>query len=185
VSQQTWVETLATAQVDGPALTAAAAASCLPTASVITLPNNYFYIGRKLRIRASGRISCVVTTPGTARYDVRLGGTVVFDGLAMNLNVVAKTNVNWWLELGLTCRAVGSGSATTFFGQGTWTSEAAVGSPLPTAGGSGVFTLPYNTAPTVGTGVNNQSALSVDLFFTQTVATGSMTLQMYSLESLN
>jgi hypothetical protein len=185
VSQQTWVETLVTAQADGPALTAAAAASCLPTPAVITLPNNYFYIGRKLRIRASGRISCVVTTPGTARYDVRLGGTVVFDSNAMNLNIVAKTNVNWWLEVELTCRAIGSGSLTTFLGQGIWGSEAVIASPLPTVGGSGVFTLPYNAAPAVGTGVNNQSALSVDLFFTQTVATGSMTLHEYSLESLN
>jgi hypothetical protein len=185
VSQQTWVETLVTAQVDGPALTTAAAASCLPPVAKITLPNNYFYVGRKLRIRASGRISCVVTTPGTARYDVRIGSTVVFDGLAMNLNVVAKTNVNWWLDIELTCRAIGTGAATTFMGQGTWVSEAGVGAPLPTAGGSASFTLPYNSAPVVGTGVDNTTALTVDMFFTQTVATGSMTLHEYSLESLN
>jgi hypothetical protein len=185
MSQQTWVETLVTAQVDGTALTAAAAASCIPTNAKITLPNNYFYIGRKLRIRASGRISCVVTTPGTARYDVRLGGTVVFDGLAMNLNTTVQTNVNWWLEIELTCRAVGSGTATTFLGQGIWCSAAGVGAPAPTAGGSAMFTLPYNSAPVVGTGVDNTTALSVDLFFTQTVATGSMTLHEYSVESLN
>src|SRR5260221_411784 len=111
MSQQSWVETLVTAQVDGTAITAAAATSAIPAAAKITLPNNFFYIGRMLKIFAMGRISCVVTTPGTARWDVRLGGTVVFDTAALNLNIVAKTTVPWWLEIELTCRAIGSGTA--------------------------------------------------------------------------
>jgi hypothetical protein len=27
-----------------------------------------------MKLTAQGRISCVVTTPGTARFDIRLGG---------------------------------------------------------------------------------------------------------------
>ncbi|MBM3940468.1 MAG: hypothetical protein FJ318_06200 [SAR202 cluster bacterium] len=185
MSQQTWQEVLITSQVDGPTLTAAAAASCIPPAAKITLPNNFWYIGRQLRISASGRISNVVTTPGTARFDVRLGAVVAFDGLAVALNVVAKTNVGWWLELLLTCRAIGSGTSTTLMGQGKFLSEAVVGSPLPSVGGSGQIVLPVNSAPAVGTGFDNTSANTLDLFFTQTVATGSLTLHQYTVESLN
>lgn len=185
MTKQTWNEVLVSSQVDGAALTAAARATAIPAAAKITLPNNYFEIGKVLRLTASGRISCVVTTPGTARFDLSIGGVVAFDTLAMNLNTVAKTNVHWLLEVLLTCRAIGSGSATTLFGQGKFTSEAVVGSPLPTVGGSGVLTVPVATAPAVGTGFDNTTANAVDFFFTQTVATGSMTVHQYLLESLN
>jgi hypothetical protein len=184
MSLQSFSETLISAQVDGSALTAAAAASCLPPAAKFTLPANFFSaIGKQLLVKATGRISNAVTTPGTARYDVRLGGTVVADSLAMNLNIVAKTSVNWVLELVLTCRAIGT-SANLMMG-GTWASEAVIGSPLPTVGGSGLLTLPYNSAPAVGSNFDSTAAQQVDLFFTQTVATGSMTLHEYALIALN
>lgn len=118
---QTYRNCLVAGSVNGPTLTSAAAASCIPTPSRIILPNNYFYIGQVLKLTMSGRISCAVTTPGTARFDVRMGpsGTiVVFDTLALNLNIVAKTTVPWNLELELTCTAVGTGTSTTFFGNG-------------------------------------------------------------------
>jgi|SRR5579859_1413682 len=181
---QSYRETLITAQVDGPTLTAAAAATCLPAQAKFTLPAQFFkYVGQAIAIRASGRISCVVTTPGTARFDIRFGATVVADSLAMNLNTTAKTNVNWWLDLLLTARAVGT--SANLMWQGTWTSEAVIGSPLPTAGGSGVFTLPYNSAPAVGANFDSTSSQVVDMFFTQTVATGSLTLHQFTLEALN
>lgn len=177
-------ECLITAQVDGPALTAAAAATCLPAASKYTIPANAFdVIGKTLHIRATGRISCVVTTPGTARFDIRLGGTVVADSLAINLNIVAKVNVNWILDLLLTARAVGA-AANLMMG-GWWMSEAVVGSPLPTVGGAGVVTLPYNSAPVVGGNFDATSAQVLDCFFTQTVATGSLTLHSFVPTFLN
>jgi hypothetical protein len=180
-------ETLITAQSDGPTLTAAAAASCLPTGAKFGLPANFFkYVGQQLIIKASGRISCVITTPGTARFDVRFGagGTVVADSLAMNLNIVAKVNVNWHLYCELTCRAL-SGTVANLHQAWTWISEAAIASPLPTVGGSGVFTMPYNSAPVVGANFDSTAVQIVDLFFTQTVATGSLTLHQYQLISPN
>lgn len=180
-----WVEPLVQAASDGAALTAAAAASALPTAGKYTLANNYFdYAGKQLRITASGRISCAVTTPGTARFDVRFGSIVVFDSLAIPLNIVAKTNVGWWLEILLTCRTIGGSTSATMFGQGFWTSEAGIGAPAATAGGNASFMVPFNTAPTVGAGFDSTAAQAVDLFFTQTVATGSMTLHEYLLEGI-
>ena len=166
------------ATTDGPTLTAAAAASCIPTANRLILPNNYWTIGKQWKVKMQGRISCVVTTPGTARFDLRTGpsGTIVaFDTGALNLNIVAKTTVPFDLEIDLTCRSVGTGTSTTLFGIGKFTSEAIVGSPLPSAGGNGVLMVPVGT-PAVGTGFDNTAANAVDFFFTQTVATGSMTV---------
>lgn len=179
-------KTIFFSDADGPTLTAAAAASLLPTNLPSSLPSGYWQRGRIWHIRASGRISCVVTTPGTARFDVRMGGTVVWDTGAIPLNIVAKTNVGWVLDVYLTCRAAGSGTTTTFLGQGFWLSEAALNTAVPSTGpGPGGNTLPYNTAPVVGTGVNNQSSLAWDLFHTQTVATGSLTCHQVLVEEMN
>lgn len=176
---------IALATSDGPTLTAAAAASCLPTNVPWTLPAGYWQVGRAWRIRAHGRISCVITTPGTARYDLRLGGVVAFDSLAMPLNIVAKTTVKWNLEFDVVCRAAGSGTSTNLFGSGFWLSEASINTALPATGpGPGGQNIPYNATPVVGTGFNCQTALTVDLFFTQTVATGSMTLHGFYIEEL-
>ena len=189
MSLQTWHETLVNGSVDGPTLTAAAAASCIPTPSRIILPTNYFYIGRQLRITASGRISSVITTPGTARFDIRMGpsGTiVVFDSLAILLDTVAAhTTVGWFLEILLTCRAVGTGTSTTFFGQGKWTCEDILGVPATAPKGVLTAILPWNSAPAVGGGFDNTAANALDMFFTQTAATGSLTVHQYAVESLN
>jgi hypothetical protein len=178
-------QVIASSYTDGPTLTAAAAASCVPTYVPTTLPAGYWQIGRIWRIRAAGRISCAVTTPGTARYDLRLGGVVAFDTLAIPLNIVAKTNVRWEFECMLTCRAVGSGTSANLIGSGQWFSEANILVPLPATGpGPGGALVPFNTAPVVGTGFNSQSALTLDFFFTQTVATGSMTVHQFMIEQM-
>jgi hypothetical protein len=174
---------LVIASSDGPTLTAAAAASCIPTASRLILPNNYWTVGKQWLVKMHGRVSCAVTTPGTFRIDFRTGpsGTIIaFDSGALNLNVVAKTTVPWKFEVMMTCRAVGSGTATNLFSLGHWTSEAVVGAPLPSAGGNGELLCPVGT-PAVGTGFDNTAANAVDWFFTQTVATGSFTMHGYSI----
>lgn len=187
MSLQTWQEVLTQNATDGPTLTAAARASCIPTANRIVLPNSYFYIGRTIKFIMSGRISCVVTTPGTARFDIAMGAagtTIVFDTLALNLNIVAKVTVPWRLEVDLVCRTVGNGVLTTFFPSGNFQSEAVIGSPLPIVGGNGSLLVPTGT-PAVGAGMDNTAASAIDVFFTQTVATGSMTVHNYRVESSN
>lgn len=181
---RSFVETLITAQVDGTANTTGAAASCIPPQAKFPLPGAFFdFVGRKMQIKASGRVSSVITTPGTMRFDVRFGGTVVFDGLAVLLDTAAAhTNVAWFLDIELTCRIVGS--VAQMFGQGTLGSEAVKGfgtAPL----GFVVAALPWNTAPALGAAFDSTVSQTVDLFFTQTVATGSMTLHEYELVSKN
>lgn len=180
-------ENIVSGSTDGPTLAAAARASCIPTASRVVLPNGFFYIGRRISFTLSGRISCAVTTPGTARFDICMGAagtTIVFDTLALNLNIVAKVTVPWQLVVELVCRAVGITTTTTFFPTGYFTSEAVIASPLPTVGGNGFLNVPVGT-PAVGAGIDNTAASALDVFFTQTVATGSLTVHNYNVDVTN
>jgi hypothetical protein len=175
MTMNTWQATLMSHRGDGTALTAAAAASLLQGATATrakyTFPADFWSVNTKIKIKATGRISC---------------GTVVWDSLAINLNIVAKTNVHWALEADLFVQAEGDSTTTTLFpGQCIWTSEALIGSPLPTVGGSGSVLLPYNTAPVVGAGFNGKTSQQFDLFFTQTVATGSIALHTLNIDAMN
>lgn len=184
MSLQSWQETLITAQVDGSAVTAAAATTLLPPAAKYTLPANYFAIGRKLQIKAAGRISSLITTPGTARFDVRFGATVVFDGLAILLDTVAAhTNVGWILDIELTCRAIGT--SANLMGAGSWLCEDILGVPASAPKGCVTALLPWNSAPAVGNNFDSTATQQVDLFFTQTAATGSVTLHQFELIAKN
>lgn len=185
MSLQTWQETLITSQIDGGTLTAAAAASCIPAAAKYTLPSNFFSsLGKQLLIRASGRVSTLITTPGTMRFDVRFGGTVVFDSLAILPDTVAAhTNVGWFLEILLTCRAIGT--SANLMGQGMLTTEDLLGVPATAPKGVLSAILPWNSAPAVGTNFDSTTSQVVDMFFTQTVATGSLICHQYSLIALN
>lgn len=176
---------ISSAYTDGPTLTAAAAASCVPTYVPAPIPGNYWQIGRTWRITASGRISCAVTTPGTARFDLRMGAVTAWDSLAIPLNIVAKTNVLWRLNVDLVCRSVGPSTSATLFGTGVFFSEANLNTAVPSTGpGPGGQLVPYNTAPVVGSGFDSTISNAMDFRFTQTVATGSLTLHQFIIEQL-
>jgi hypothetical protein len=179
-------ETLASVAADGTALTAAARASLLqgPAKSgLYTMAANRLRIGDVLHIRASGRISCVVTTPGTARWDLSfgVGGTASMDTLAIPLiTTPAQTTVGWMLDMEGVVRAIGS--TGNIFWQGYWLSQAALNTAAPATGpGPGGNTLPYNTAPVIGANVDMTVAQILDFNWTQTVTTGSVTLHNYRI----
>ena len=186
MSLQGWSETLVSAQIDGTALTASVTAtSILPAAAKFTLPANFFQIGKVLRVVAAGRVSNIITTPGTLTLDLRLGAVIAANGGAMALNVVAKTNVPWWLEWVLTCRAIGASTTANLMHQGLWCSESVIGSALPTVGGAGQHMLP-NATPAVGTGFDSTAAQVVDLFATWSLNNAnSIQVHQFALESLN
>jgi hypothetical protein len=178
-------ETLASVLADGTPLTAIARASALQgpaKTGLYTLPANKLRVGDVLHLRAFGRISNAVTTPGTARFDLSAGvaGTAIFDTLAMPLNIVVKNNVMWNLEVEGVVRAVGS--TANIFWAGWWLSEASINTAVPSTGpGPGGQNVPYNTAPAVGANFDHSVANILDFNFTQTVNTGSMTLHGYAL----
>ncbi len=148
MSSQSWNEVLTNSIVDGPTLTGASAASCIPTANVITLPNNFLTVGKMLRITATGRISRAITTPGTARFDIRVGVVVAWDSGAILLDTVAAhTTMPWRLDILLTVRAQGSGTSGNMIGNGMWTCEDILGTPATAPKGSLTALLPWNAAP--------------------------------------
>lgn len=178
------VQSLIAAQVSGSALSASTSAtSLLPAQAKLTLPANYFdYIGRTLRVRAAGRISNIVTTPGTFTLDLRLGATVVFNGGAMQLSTTAHTNVPWWWEVFLTVRA--TGSTANFMGQGVCFSQAVNVSGADATTGHSLLMTP-NTAPAVGNNFDSTAALQLDLFGTFSVsdAANAATLHQYEVQT--
>jgi hypothetical protein len=190
VSNQTWVQTLVSSQIDSTALTASTTpTSILPPSARFIIPANYFSIGSVLRVRAYGRITTVVTTPGTLALAFMLGPTSnisVFTPAAMALNIVAQTNATWSLEMMLTCRAIGASTTANFMGSGRWLSRAALNAPAAgTTLGVGEVLLP-DTAPVVGTGFDSTVANTADLFATWSLNNAdSIQTHMYTLESMN
>lgn len=179
--------TLVEAQGDGTAVTGTAEGSLLPTVDKILLPSGYINrVGKRFQIRASGRVSNIVTTPGTLTLKLKLGGTAniaVATSSAIQLNAVAKTNVSWILEAFCTVRSIGSGTAATLFTNGTWTSESVVGSPVPASGGPGAA-MWTASAPAVGTGFDSSVANQIDLTATFSLTGNSIQLHTFALEDL-
>jgi hypothetical protein len=188
---QSWQETLINQNVDGTALTGSVTpTSILHATAKLQLPPNFWRIGKMIKIAAAGRVSNIVTTPGTLTLDIRMGPAapptiVVANGGAMSLNIVAKTNVPWYLEWVLTCRAVGNTTAANLMHQGVWTSESVIGAGVPTATGAGSHLLP-NAAPAVGTGFDSTVGLFIDLFATWSLSNAnSIQTHMFRIEDLN
>ena len=179
-------ETLATTTGDGTTLTAAARASAIQGTTakqaLYPFPANKLRIGDCMSIFAAGRVSFVVTTPGTFRLDLSYGagGTAIFDTLAVPGNIVAQTTVPWSLQAWGIVRA--TGSSANMFWQGLLSSTAFLNTAAVATGPyTGTITIPFNTAPVVGANFDNTAAAALDFNFTQTVATGSFTLHTYIL----
>jgi len=186
MSFQSWRETLIWSAVDGPALTGTTTpTSILHATAKVQLPPQFFYVGRRLTVKACGRVSNIITTPGTLTLAVMFNAVIVASSGAMALNTVAKTNVPWILEWELTCRAIGVTTAANMMHQGAWTSESVIASPAPAAGGAGTHMLP-NAAPAVGTGFDSTIAQTVDLFATWSLSNAnSILVHQYELIAEN
>ena len=183
MSSNSWNQTLITQQVDGTALSnTTTATSILAPAAKFVLPSNLLLIGTKLRVKAHGRISTVVTSPGNLTLDVRFGSVVVFNGGASALNVAAQTNATWDLEIDLTCRSIGASTSATMLGIGRWMTRASLNAPaVGTTTGVGTVLLP-DTAPAAGTGFDSTASQTVDLFATWGTANASNSIRCDSYE---
>ena len=165
--------------LDGAALAnSVAATSILPASAICAIPGGTLQVGSHLKITLRGRISTVVTTPGTLTLDLRLGGIVVSAFGVINLNIVAQANASWEVSLIATVRSIGSGAAATALCTGDFISRAVVGSPAVTAGSAGEVILP-DVAPAVGAGFDSTLALSVNVFATWSVASVSNSIQVH------
>lgn len=159
----------------------------LPAMGPFTVPaGELSFRGKMLAIRATGKISTVVTTPGTLTFKVKFGSIAVATSQAMPLNIVAKTNVFWELDILMTLRELGISTNANFMTNGSWRSEAVIGSPAASAGGIGVEGW-QASAPAVGTGFDSTINNLCDLTATWSVASGSnsITCEQFICEALN
>lgn len=187
MSLQTWQETLVTAQVAGTLFnTYTTAKTVLPVGCLVTLPANWWYIGRSIRITVSGGISNIVTTPGTITLQINHGSTAVLTTGAIQLNATAHTVLPFWLQAILTCRAVGS--SANLMGQGIIHGIM----PTVTAGqvdgvNSMTTLLAPATAPAVGSNFDSTAAQTLDFFagFSISNAGNGIQVQQYLVEALN
>jgi len=179
---------LSVAAVDGAALTnSTTETSLLPAPAKIALLKNFFdRVGKRLVLRAAGRISTVVTSPGTLTLRAKFGSIVVFNGGAINLNVTAQTNASWELAIEMLVRALGDGTNANLLGIGRWSSRAIVGGPAAASGGVESIVLP-DTAPVVGSGFDSTAEQVMDLTAQWSVASTSNIIQLhqYSLETFD
>ena len=179
-------ETLITQAKDGPTLTTGTKASCIDATALYTMAPNRLKVGDVLSIRASGRLSSAVTTPGNSSWCLTAGaaasGIKIFDTLPLLGNIVVQTTVPWWLEAEGVVRAIGSGTSANIFWGGLVASTAFLNvAAVATGPYAGVVTVPFNTAPVTGTGFDSTIANIIDFGFTQTTATASMICHNYSL----
>lgn len=185
-------ETLVSLAVDGATQTAVGPTTLLTAGGTMTqarctLAGNRLRIGDIMHLRAGGRISCAVTTPGTARFRLIWGnsgtGVAFMDTLAIPLNIVVQTTQPWVLDMEGIVRVVGG--ATQLFWLGTFASQAVIGGGTQGAatGTPTIATVPWNVAPVLGTAFDSTIAPvnGIDFDFTQTVSTGSLTLHTYAL----
>lgn len=167
---------------DGAALASSTTQTSLIPASAkeATLGAGRLKIGAVLAFEFSGRISTVVTTPGTLSLALRLGSTDVLASGGIPLNVVAQTTVHWSLRGELVVRAVGLTTVTTFFPKGcTFTSRAVVGSSAAGTAGVGTELLPYNTTPAVGTGIDFSVSQLIDFLATWSVSNAANSITLH------
>lgn len=170
---------LSSATGDGAALAnSTAATSIMPASGNATIPAGALQIGSILKILLVGRISNIVTTPGTLTLDLRMGGNIVSSFGAMALNIVAQTNETFIAELYATFRALGSGTNANALCTGKFISRSVIASPLASAGGAGMLILP-DSAPAVGGGFDSTLANKLDVFATWSIANAGNSLQLH------
>jgi hypothetical protein len=188
MSLQTWQETLVTAQVAGTLFnTYTTAKTVLPTGCLVTLPANWWYIGRMLRMTVLGGLSNLVTTPGTITLQLNLGSVAAFSSGAIQMSSTAHTLAPFKAVCHVTCRAVGATTTANLMGQWEVHSQAIKATAVADSTTDHEYLMGPNTAPAVGTGFDSTAAQTLDFFagFSISSASNGIQVQQYLVEALN
>lgn len=189
MSLQTWQETLVSATAAGSSFgTYTTAKTVLPVGCLVTLPANWWYVGRMLRVTVQGGIGSLVTTPGTITLQCNMGAVAAVTSGAVQLNATAHTALPFEAQCLMTCRAVGSGTSANLMGlwrlHGVMFTRTAGQTDNANIGDS---LLGPATAMAVGTGFDSTAAQTVDFFagFSISSASNTIIVQNYLVEALN
>ena len=164
------------------------AKTVLPTGCLVTLPANWWYVGRMLRYTVWGGIGTLVTTPGTITFQLNLGAVAALSSGTIQLNATAHTNLPFRAECVVTCRAVGASTSANLIGlwdvNGVMFTKTAAQVDQVNIGDS---ILAPATAMAVGTGFDSTAAQTLDFFtgFSISNAANTIQLQQVLVEALN
>lgn len=186
-SLQTWQETLTWEQATGATFASyTTAKTVLPTSCLVSLPVNWWYVGRKIRVTVVFGQSNRVTGPDTTTFQVMIGAVAVWTSGAVNLTTTANTLVPCKLVVELTCRVTGATAALMGVG-------VLQGLPFNLASGQAnsannhtTLLLPITT-PANGTTFDSTAAGTLDFFVAQSVnnAGNGIAIYEYHVEALN
>ena len=179
MSKQGWVENLVSPVVDAAQISNTTAETIM--IPDVAIPASYFYGGRTVRVRLMGKMSNVVTTPGTLTLRVRwggVGGTVLVASAALTLNTTAQTNAQIIIEFNITCRVEGNPGKLIVSGWDCLGLSAATQGRvdlIPASGQAEVGSLDLNSA----------TSLSFTAQFSVATNPTNLTIQQVTFESLN
>ena len=189
MSLQTWQETLVSAQVAGTLFnTYTTAKTVLPVSCLVSLPANWWYVGRVIRVTVYMGISNIVTTPGLMNFQVNMGAVAAANSGNVQLNATAHTTLPAMAQCLCTCRAVGATTTANLAFQwwinGVMFTKTAAQVDQVNIGDSVAAPV---TAPGVGTGFDSTAAQTLDFFvgFTISNAGNGVQVQQYIVEALN
>jgi len=158
---------------------------------IVALPPNYLALGSKLRIRAWGGLSNLVTTPGTVTFQLMIGPVgapiIAWTSGALQMIATAETLEPFTLEIVVRLDSSGSGTAAKFIGGGFIDAQnltLTAGTAAPTTF-VGAYPAPA-TAPAVGTGFDSTVTNILDFWagFSISNAANGVQLYDYTVEQL-
>lgn len=164
------------------------AKTVLPVGCLVTLPANWWYLGRMIRYTVWGGIGTLVTTPGTVNFQMNMGAIAAANSGAIQLNATAHTNLPFRAECVATCRTLGSGTSANLMSQwtvnGVMFTKTALQIDQVNIGDS---ILAPATAPAVGNGFDSTAAQTLDFFtgFSISSASNTVQIQQVLVEALN
>jgi hypothetical protein len=174
-----YVETLASAQANGAALSnTTTAASLLPTAAMPRLPGGFLSrIGQELSLFASGRCSNQGGgAGGTLTFTVQKGATNIAVSPGFTLTNNTNVNATWRLRWDLTLRAVGS--AANVMHTGYFLNDTTIGAPVPGVAPAVQLLIPLS-APAVGANFDSTTEEEIDLVGQWSVASAQNSIQLH------
>jgi hypothetical protein len=186
-----WSTTLAQGRNGTQLASFTTAASVLPATALWSMPPNWLTVDRQLLVIAAGSFGNVVTAAPTFTIEFRLGPTAniaVWSGGAMQTTTTAHTTVPFFLELLLTCNAIGSSTSANFYGLGNLLCRAfQIGTAAADDATHLIPLILPGTTPAVGTGFDSTVTNIADLRVACSVSNASNTVKLdqYSLVAIN
>ena len=164
------------------------AATVLNPQALVSLPPNYLYPGKMLRITLAGAIGTVTAAQPSFAFQVMMGAVIAWTSGNVLATTTASTALPFRLVVDLRCDTVGSGTSAKFLGIGQFVSQAFVvsGATATLASSHTALMLPIST-PAVGTGFDASVANVLDFFVACSAsnAANTLTVQHYYVEALN